>query len=380
MPRGIRRSPATGRARAAARPTPAGAGRVGCRAARSGAGGRLPEPCGALPSRAPWPEAGEGTTIVDFRYHLVSIIAIFLALALGIVVGTTALNGALLDNLEASIGTLTAEKRALESDVNEQRDLVAGGDQLVEQLSERTVAGVLTGERVVLVSSPAAPSSVRDEVRPLLEAAGAEVAGEVRLRPDLSDPARQPQLGALLDAVTLPGLDLGGADTPADRAAVVLAASLVRSPGQEADLGAAEAATVLQAFAQADLVDVEGEGELGPRSTLAVVLGEAPDPVPDPQADPRQTALVVAVAEALDTAGAGAVVAAPLAATEDGGVLRAVRNDGALSARLTTVDGVERPAGRLALVFALREQTAGGAGRYGTGPGATGPLPALPTP
>ena len=72
--------------------------------------------------------------------------------------GTTALNGALLDNLEASIGTLTAEKRALETEVNEQRDLVAGVDQLVEQLSERTVAGVLTGERVVLVSSPTAPS------------------------------------------------------------------------------------------------------------------------------------------------------------------------------------------------------------------------------
>ena len=42
-------------------------------------------------------------TVVDFRYHLVSIIAVFLALAIGIVIGTTALNGALLDNLKGSI-------------------------------------------------------------------------------------------------------------------------------------------------------------------------------------------------------------------------------------------------------------------------------------
>ena len=293
-------------------------------------------------------------------------------------VGTTALNGALLDNLEASIGTLTAEKRALETEVNEQRDLVGGGDQLVEQLAERTVTGVLTGERVVLVSSPTAPTSVRDELVPLLEAAGAEVAGEVRLRPDLVDPEREGQVEAVLTAVTLPGIDLDGADTPAERAAVLLAAALVRTPGQGADLGEAEAAAVLQAFAQADLVDVDGD--LGARSTLAVVLAEAPDPVPDPEAAARQTALVVSVADALDAAGAGAVLAAPLAATEEGGVLRAVRDDGALSGRLTTVDGVERPAGRLAVVFALREQAAGGAGRYGTGPGATGPLPALPTP
>ena len=45
----------------------------------------------------------EGSLIVDFRYHLVSIIAVFLALALGIVVGTTALNGALLDSLKGSM-------------------------------------------------------------------------------------------------------------------------------------------------------------------------------------------------------------------------------------------------------------------------------------
>ncbi len=329
--------------------------------------------------RAPWPEAGEGTTIVDFRYHLVSIIAIFLALALGIVVGTTALNGALLDNLEASIGTLTAEKRALETDVNQQRDLLSGGDQLVEQLSERTVTGVLSGERVVVVSTPTAPSSVRDEVVPLLEAAGADVVGEVRLRPDLADPARAEQVDAVLRDTTPARVDLDGADGPADRAALVLAASLVRTPGEDPVVDEAQATTVLQAFAQADLVDVEGA--LGGRSTLAVVLAGAPaDPVPDPEAAARVTALVVALAGALDAAGAGAVVAAPLAATEDGGVLGAVRDDAALSARLTTVDGVDRPAGRLALVLALREQAAGGAGRYGTGPRADAPLPALPAP
>ena len=32
--------------------------------------------------------------VIDFRYHLVSIVAVFLALAVGIVIGATALNGA----------------------------------------------------------------------------------------------------------------------------------------------------------------------------------------------------------------------------------------------------------------------------------------------
>ena len=290
-------------------------------------------------------------------------------------VGTTALNGALLDNLEDSIGTLTAEKRALEADVTTLRELVAGDDQLVEQVAERAVAGVLTGERVVLVSSPTASSQVRDELVPLLQAAGAQVAGEVRLRPDLADPARAAQVDAIAGAVAPQEVDLDGADSTAERAAVVLAAGLVRRPEQDPETDQVGATAVLQAYAQADLVDVEGD--LGARSTLAVVIGESPDPAPDPAAPPV-TAMVVAVVDALDGASAGTVVAGPLEATEEGGLLRVVRDDGALSGRVSTVDGAERPAGLLAVVFALREQISGGAGRYGNGPGVAGPLPALP--
>ena len=41
--------------------------------------------------------------MIDFRYHLVSLIAVFLAVALGIVIGTTALNGPILDDLESQV-------------------------------------------------------------------------------------------------------------------------------------------------------------------------------------------------------------------------------------------------------------------------------------
>jgi hypothetical protein len=38
--------------------------------------------------------------VIDFRYHLVSLIAVFLAVALGIVIGTTALNQPILNDIE----------------------------------------------------------------------------------------------------------------------------------------------------------------------------------------------------------------------------------------------------------------------------------------
>ena len=44
--------------------------------------------------------------MIDFRYHLVSIIAVFLALAIGIVVGSTALQPAVESGLRATEGLL----------------------------------------------------------------------------------------------------------------------------------------------------------------------------------------------------------------------------------------------------------------------------------
>ena len=52
--------------------------------------------------------------MIDFRYHLVSLIAVFLAVTLGIVIGTTALNGPILDDLESQVDALEQDKRSLE--------------------------------------------------------------------------------------------------------------------------------------------------------------------------------------------------------------------------------------------------------------------------
>jgi len=49
--------------------------------------------------------------VISFRYHIVSIIAVFLALALGIVVGTTALNGPITSNLRSEVDTLRNSRR-----------------------------------------------------------------------------------------------------------------------------------------------------------------------------------------------------------------------------------------------------------------------------
>src|SRR3712207_8879764 len=51
-----------------------------------------------------------------------SLIAVFLAIALGIVIGTTQLNGRLVDNLQSQVSGLQEDKRSLETQTQQLQD------------------------------------------------------------------------------------------------------------------------------------------------------------------------------------------------------------------------------------------------------------------
>ena len=104
--------------------------------------------------------------MIDFRYHLVSIIAVFLALAIGIVVGTTALNGYVVDDLRSRNGAVIKDKRSLEGLVRDLRNQVSRRDQFATAVAPEVVAGQLVGERVLLVTTPGASDQVVKLLRP----------------------------------------------------------------------------------------------------------------------------------------------------------------------------------------------------------------------
>ena len=81
------------------------------------------------------------------------------------------------------------------------------------------------------------------------------------------------------------------------------------------------------------------------------------------------------VASELDTRSAGLVVAGPAESAVDGGLVRALRADSARDAVISSVDNADRAVGQVATVLALREQSDGGAGRYGGAQGASSPVP-----
>jgi hypothetical protein len=83
--------------------------------------------------------------VIDFRYHLVSLIAVFLAVALGIVIGTTQLNGPLTTNLQSQVSGLQADKRALETQTQQLQSQLDAAGGFDEAVGPTLVAGTLTG-------------------------------------------------------------------------------------------------------------------------------------------------------------------------------------------------------------------------------------------
>lgn len=311
--------------------------------------------------------------MVDFRYHLVSIIAIFLALAVGIVVGTTALNGPVLDGLRRANNDLIEDKQSLQTEVGDLKNDVSAADGFAVALAPGIVGGRLDRQRVLLVTTDRTPSQLADQLAPLIRQAGGTVAGRLQLRPELLD-AEQGQLLEDLVAQVVPAGVQVPAGEPVDRAAAVLAAALLRGPGAEPVAGQ-DAQAAVSAFEEADLVDLTEEGQsIVPADLVVVLTGAPPDTPVDAAAEARSDALL-SVVDALETRSKGAVVAGSAEGLGDGGVLRAVRGDGNLDARVSTVDNADRAVGQVAVVLALQEQAAGRAGRYGGGPNVTGALP-----
>ena len=313
--------------------------------------------------------------MIDFRYHLVSIIAVFLALAVGIVLGTAALNGPIQTNLNNNLSRVTDEKRGLESDVFELRAQLGAADAFAQSVGPRLVRGALEDERVLLVTTPQTPADLAERLTPLLEQAGARVTGRLELLPALADPEQRALVEDLVAQVVPAGVELPGTGA-VERATAELAAALTRTADGEG-VEPEEAQAVVSAFTEADLVEFSSADETLQPATVAVVLtGTAPEQLPPPEQ--VQQLAVVAMAGALDARAEGAALAGPAGSAGERGAVRALRADSTLVRAVSTVDNADRGTGLVTLVLALAEQRRGGVGQYGTGEGASTALPSPP--
>lgn len=326
--------------------------------------------------------------MINFRFHIVSLTAVLLALGIGLVLGTTFLDDATINGLERQLDGLENDlDRAQERNDEQQSQLEAYRDeatQLGEQLGERLYSGQLQADPVLVVSTRGIDGAWVDAVLASLVQADADVLGVWWLtdRLLLDDDSDVADLSGALElstddadrlgrnlAVQLADVLYGAADVPASDPAAA-------EPAEPALLARLREA----GFVEYQLPDgVEGDVVRLPSSGMRIVI------VDGPEASVPAERVVLPVLGEMTADGPMPVVATqPTVDTGDDvdpatqpTLVGAVRDDDGLSQRVSGVDDLDRVSGHIATVLATVDAAPGAptVGQYGRGDGADRLLP-----
>lgn len=325
--------------------------------------------------------------MIDFRYHLVSIVSIFLALAVGIVLGAGPLQQGISTTVSQELETLRQDKSNLRTQLDAATNAADSRDAFIAAANPTLVADRLIGRTVSIVALPGADSTITKATAKLLETAGATVTSTTTIHQawvSTNQDTQATRQSVTTEVATLLGTD--SATAGGSMLDAILAELLVHLPtttpgGLAAGPDQAVVTKAVADLTKADLleVDVAAPEPAG----LAVVI--APDVQSGSSAADKAAAdAYVNLVSALDENSAGAVLASNVGVTGDQGgavsVVTELRQDANAVKIVSTVDDAGLPMGRSSIVFALTQQLEGQAGQYGLQSGVTAPFPPLPSP
>ena len=309
--------------------------------------------------------------MVNFRFHLVSLTAVFLALAAGITIGAGVVDRATVDQIERRLSDVDARRQA----TNEENDRLRGDlgrwIEFGEQLGDRPVQGRLNGVSVLAVATTGVDRGVLDGLVGSITAAGASVDGTILFtgKWNLASDEDAQQRAAVLDAAPTTEPD-------ALRSAGIAAVAAAWTTG--------DGGSLLTGLVERGFVEFQpGPGEALPLAELPrpgsmfVVLSSDGADVPPPS---LAAPLVADLSDADVRLLAVQPVRPPADPVEDGEdepapeFVLALRSDSAVAGRISTVDNVDDYRGRTAAILALAELQSGRRGHYGFGPD-TRPVP-----
>ncbi|PJI95289.1 copper transporter [Luteimicrobium subarcticum] len=319
--------------------------------------------------------------MINFRYHIVSLISVFLALAVGIILGAGPLKESIGDQLSGQVSALRAEKEDLRAQLQQEQAASERGETVVGALAPAVLSGTLDGADVTVVELG---SGLDDEFKALstqLSTAGAVVRGRIQVTSTWTDPSGATTLDETAPELAAEGLAIDTGRTSAQQAAQALALAVsTADPAGDGGALSDQARTTLGVLRSAGLVDVERTPTVA--ADAIVVLdgspeGQSSDATPGADESQAYTSdRELEIVTAAHAAVPDTVVAGP--ADDPTGVVAAVRDDGDLQVVVSTVSGADTLSGQVSVALALADQAAGSVGHYGFDDGATAAVPALP--
>jgi hypothetical protein len=288
--------------------------------------------------------------LISFRTHIVTLVAIFCALAAGI-----ALGGGPLSEIGRSAPAAASPAQ------REKADVATFGDTFAQASAQRLYARGLAGHPVTLLTMPGADERMVSGLTAQLKKAGGTVSATFAAEPTLVDPADK----SLVDTMGSQLMTQLGSDVAEESAPTYVRIGQIigTAIGTTSPSGVAaddKALSIRQALAGAELT-VNPKGTPRKSPLLLVVLGDEVD-----------EHILGGLLSGLGWRAPGVVAVGDTASGERGDLaeLRASPT----ASELTTVDGGEHTLGQVTAVLALIRSLTADGGAYGAS-GSDGAVP-----
>jgi hypothetical protein len=318
--------------------------------------------------------------VIDFRYHLVSIVAVFLALGIGIVLGSTELQGSTIDVLRSTSDSLQNQLNAARAQRGGFEQAAGASDAFLQTAEPKLLSGMLPGTRIVMVTEPGAPSGVIDGIEKAAGYAGAVITGTIALQPkfnDLSGTTRASLSALNASLASTDGVPLAPAtDTQTvyqQEAAQLIAAAVLEQTAALPALSGPDAQSMLKAYEDGGYLSVSGGDPTDGASLAIVVTPQATSA--DGQNDPADE-ILLAVAAQFASASAATLVAGPVMSPTASSSPISVLRGSSVSGQVSSVDNADTQVGQIVTMWALANQLRGGKpNSYGISAGASAVSP-----
>jgi len=293
--------------------------------------------------------------VISFRYHLVSIAAVLLALAAGVALGA----GPLSESAKIAGGK---DSTVISADLTELQGFEAA---YAKKTGGALVSEKLKGTSVVFFTLPGSHVDQIEGLESAFAGAGASVVGRVALEGQLVDSkGRQFAEGVAQQATK----DVKGVSTDGEsyaRIGSALGRAFLATKTVKPD---AAASTISSAFSEGGLIRLEEKPTS--RAQLAVIVA-GPEKA---DSDLGQGEIAAALADAFDLSGQGSLFVGPSASSDEDGYVEALRASDA-AARVSSVDVIDAASGRLVATLVAARELGGNAGAFGTSRSADGAIP-----
>ncbi|OBC07541.1 channel-forming protein [Mycobacterium sp. 852013-50091_SCH5140682] len=305
--------------------------------------------------------------MISLRAHAISLAAVFLALAIGVALGSGLLSNTVLSGLRDDKQQLAHQIDSLTEDKNALNQKLTAAGEFDAQLAPRMVRDALKDKSVVVFRTPDAADGDVDAIARIIGQAGGTVSGAVSMTKEFVEANSADKLLSVVNSPVVPAgkqLNTVALDQGSQAGDLLGMALLIDRNPTVPPVDDTSRNTVLTALRDTGFLSYNGH--VGAANTAVIVTG---GPLGDDGGNRGTT--VARLAAGLAPHGSGVVLVGRDGSGSGTGPVAVVRSDAGLTAAVSTVDDADTSAGQITTVLALGELAAGGRpGQYGTGRGA----------